>query len=134
MRTYALSTFSFCTLDSSYLFACVPCIEIVEPVPQGRHIVKAVCAVHAIGNSYEPDIIAWEDDFEQPVCFKVVSAKSGLVFDDDRAYKTILYIVHHLNIRRTGIVRTAEAVIDIQLDVFEAVFLCVLSQHQPLVF
>lgn len=97
------------------------------------HLVYAVGTVNTIVDCNKSDIAGRKDDFHIPACFKVVSAETGLVFYDYHPNLSTLDVPHHFYMGRSCEVNSAITVIDIELAVAKAVFICVFLKYEFLV-
>jgi len=63
----------------------------------------------------------------------MISAETGLVFYDYDSNLTVLDILHHFHMGRSCKVNAAISVVDVELAVAEAMFVCVLLKYELLV-
>ena len=79
-RTDSLAALPLGSLHRADFLTRIGGIEIVEIISYALHLVYAVGTVHAIIDCDKSDIVGREGYLHKSACFKVISAKMGLVF------------------------------------------------------
>lgn len=71
------------------------CKLILEIILDAGEVADTVCAVHAIIDGYESDIVLREGNLHQHSRLQIISAETGLVFHNYDSYLAVFNVVHH---------------------------------------
>ncbi len=102
---------------------------VIEVILDAGEVTDTVGTVHTVIDGNESHIVLREGDLHEHSCLQIISAKPGLVFDDDDANLAGLHILHHPFEIRAVEAGSRITVIHIELDIGEAVLLGVLLQY-----
>ena len=109
-----------------YLPAAVLCVPLVDNVLERCELIVTLIRIHAVIDRDEPDLVFRKDDLCVIACLQVISAQTGKVFDNHSANLALLDKSNHsLEIRAVEI-RSRIAVVNEELAVLKAIFLCIL--------
>ena len=125
-RTGILSLQSFYPECGPYLPAAVLCIPLVDNVLERCKLIVALIRIHAVIDRDEPDLVFRKDNFCVIACLQVISAQTGKIFDNHSANLALLDKRDHSLEIRTVEIRSRIAVVNEELAVLKAIFLCIL--------
>lgn len=92
-------------------------------------IVEPFGGVHAVRYGYVPHVVFGEINLRKTARFKIISAKPGKVFCDNAVDFSVLDIRQHTLKARSVGVRSAPAVVNVDLADCKAVFTAVACEH-----
>ena len=125
--------FTFCFGRSTDFLACVLDIEFVDDVQKRSEIVVLlIIAVNAVVDCNEADIAVRKFDFRIHSDFKIISAYTGHILDDNSIDFPCIDKRNQLLPSRSVEIRSRIAVIGEVTKIFETVFVCVLFEHRLL--
>ena len=109
--------------------AAVLCIPLVDNVLKRCELIVALIRIHAVVDRDEPDLVFRKDDLCIIACLQIIPAQTGKVFDNYSANLALLDKRDHSLEIRTVEIRSRIAVVNEELAVLKAIFLCILGKH-----
>ena len=80
--------------------------------------------VNAVVDCDKAHVILWKSNLHQHTCLEVFSAKTGLVFDDNRSDLARVNVIHHALIAGTVEVCAGVTVVNVVLAIVQIIIVC----------
>ena len=134
IRSETFTALGFALKCGSDLVTCGLGVPFVEDINDAKLLlILAVKAVIIIVDGDKPNIIFGKRQLDISSGFNIISAETGQIFYDNDTDLAIFYVCHHAFKAGTVEIRTAEAIINIEFRVAEALALGIIREDLSLI-